>query len=148
MSSEADSGKNRKILERGRKGRQGRQANMSAHRHLFNIRVIIIIGAFHLTTMLTFTETLLMRLPVPASRFLLGVNNTSDPHHKRDNLRKLNRLRGVFERQLKHRGQIVWHVSCFLADSTLAILSVWGIGDGSPRQRYGVRSPTPAVGMW
>jgi hypothetical protein len=58
----------------------------------------------------TFTEKLLMqsltRLPIPASRLLLGVDNTSNPHHKKDLLRKMNSLLGIFQRDLhKTSGQ-------------------------------------------
>jgi hypothetical protein len=75
--------------------------------------------------MRTFTEALLMRLPIPVSRLLLGVDNTSNPHHRKELLRKLNPLLNMFERELKLRSQMVWHVSC-LSDFTPIILNSWG----------------------
>jgi len=63
--------------------------------------------------MQTFTELLLMHLPIPASQLLLGVDSTNDPHYKKESLRKVNRLSGIFERELKLRSQLIWHVRRF-----------------------------------
>jgi hypothetical protein len=92
--------------------------------------------------MRTFTETLFMCLPMPASRILLGIDN---PPHKRDLLRDMNRLRCTFEHGLKLRSQIIWHVRCCFSKSTLVTLNTCGVGDDTPRPCYGLPGTTPAV---
>ena len=97
-------------------------------------------------TMLTFRQALLMHLPIPASRLLLGINNTSNPHHKQDLARKLNHLWGMFEPDLKLRGEIIWRVRRYLPDSTLNLLNALGKGDDTLHQGTRLRGPTAAKG--
>jgi hypothetical protein len=93
------------------------------------------------------TEKLLAHLPICASKLLLGVTDSSNPHCKKKSLRKIYRLFRIFEPNVKVRDQMVWHVSRHLFDCILVMINAWGwVGDDTLHQCPGSRGATSTNG--